>query len=92
MIACAVDGETDFAPVCGVEKSTGERGTTLTISGPSGTFRRLLVTDDGRGVIAADGAEAAVVAVLDKGLIEVALGGDRYRLQATIKPFASKAQ
>lgn len=81
-IACAVGGEPDFSPVCTARKTDGDRGTTLTVSGPGGSFRRLLLTDDGRGVIAADGAEAATVATLGNGLIEIALGGDRYRLPA----------
>jgi len=45
----------------------------------------LLVTQDGRGVIAADGAEAAKVTITGADGIEVALGGNRYRLPATVK-------
>ena len=49
-----------------------------------GRFHRLLVTRDGRGVVAADGAERAVVAIAGDG-IEVVIGGDRYRLPATVR-------
>lgn len=50
-----------------------------------GGFRRLLVTHDGRGVVAADGAEAAVVATVADNMIEVTLGNDRIRLPATVR-------
>ncbi len=83
-IECAVGGEA-FAPVCLVDRAQSPDGLTLTLRGPSGSFRRLLVTTDGRGVIAADGAEAAAVTPLGPDRIEVAIGGDRYRLPATVK-------
>jgi hypothetical protein len=44
-----------------------------------------VVTRDGPGVAAADGAEAASVAVLAKNLIEVSIGSDRYRLPAQVR-------
>lgn len=84
-IDCAIAGETEFKPVCGVERSAGPDGLILTLRSPSGSFRRLLVTRDGRGVVAADGAEAAKVTVLSPNRIEVVLGGDRYRLPAHLK-------
>jgi len=84
-IDCAVDGAA-FARVCTVERMRGEAGLLLTVHAPSGAFRRLLVTRDGRGVAAADGAEPAKVSVLGPGRIEVAIGGDRYRLPATVAP------
>ena len=54
----------------------------LVLRHPDGGFRRLLVTKD--GIVAADGAETAKVTPIDKGMIEVALGANRYRLPATI--------
>jgi hypothetical protein len=84
-VECALAGATAFERVCSVERMSGPEGLVLTIRAPSGSFRRFLVTKDGRGVVAADGAEAARVTVLDPGRIEVALGGDRYRLPATVK-------
>lgn len=83
-IECAVAGNA-FASVCAVERATGPDGLTLTLRSPSGGFRRLLVTSDGRGVVAADGAEPATVTPLGPDRIEVAIGGDRYRLPATVK-------
>lgn len=85
-IACAIAGAETFEPVCTVERATGEAGLILTVRAPNGSFRRLLVTGDGRGVVAADGAEEAVVTPLDGSSIEVAVGPDRYRLPATVKP------
>ncbi len=83
-IACA-QGEAAFASICTVEQAQGEDGLVLTIRHPDGAFRRLLVTQDGRGVIAADGAEVAKVTITGTNGIEVALGGNRYRLPATVK-------
>ena len=84
LVECAVDGAADFARVCTVERSAG-REILFTIRAPSGSFRRLAATSDGRGVRAADGAEEAEVRIVGDGLIEVAIGGDRYRLPATIR-------
>ena len=84
-VECAVDGAA-FARACTVDRVTGDEGLVLTVHAPSGSFRRLLVTKDGRGVVAADGAEPAKVSVLGPGRIEVAIGGDRYRLPATVTP------
>jgi len=36
-------------------------------------------------VMAADGAESATVTVVGKGLIEVSIGSDRYRLPARVR-------
>ena len=83
-IACA-RGDAAFASTCTIEQAQGRDGLILTIRHPDGAFRRLLVTQDGRGVIAADGAEVAKVTITGADGIEVALGGDRYRLPATIK-------
>jgi hypothetical protein len=84
-VDCATEGAADFAPVCTVERTSSADGLVLTIRSPSGSFRRLLVTSDGRGVVAADGADPANVALIDGGRIEVAIAGDRYRLPATVK-------
>ncbi len=84
-VECAAAGEAGFAPNCTVERSVGAEGLTLTLRSPSGGFRRLLVTKDGRGVAAADGADEAVVMPLGPGRIEVSIAGERYRLPATVK-------
>ncbi|PTW49427.1 hypothetical protein C8J25_101937 [Sphingomonas faeni] len=83
-IPCA-QGDTAFASTCTIEQAQGKNGLVLTIRHPDGAFRRLLVTQDGRGVIAADGAEVAKVTITGTDGIEVALGGNRYRLPATVK-------
>ena len=84
-IVCAHQGSSDFARVCTVDRAEGSGGLVLTVRHPDGAFHRLLITRDGRGVVAADGAEKAVVTVLGSNSIEVALGGDRYRLPATVR-------
>lgn len=81
-IDCAVDGAQSFARVCAVEHGTSG---ILVVRAPSGAFRRLVITSDGRGVTEADGAEPAEVRVLGPGAIEVTIAGDRYRLPATVK-------
>jgi hypothetical protein len=84
-IDCAPAGAVEFQRVCTVDRVQGEEGTILTVRHPDGGFRRLLVMSDGRGVIAADGAEKAVVSIISDDRVEVALAGHRYRLPATIK-------
>jgi hypothetical protein len=84
-IACAVDGAASITSNCTMERLSGPEGTTLTVRHPSGAFRRLLVTKDGRGVVAADGADPAMVSVMGENRIEVSIGGDRYQLPATVK-------
>ena len=83
-ILCAQGGAT-LKRDCTLEQTQGQGGLLLTVRHPDGAFHRLQVTTDGRGVIAADGAEVAKVTVIGTDGIEVALGGDRYRLPATIR-------
>ena len=90
-ILCAQRGSKDFARTCTIDRADSGDGLILTVRHPDGAFHRLLVTKDGRGVVAADGAERAVVTVIGTGEIEVALGGDRYRLPATVKGKPAKA-
>ncbi|WP_371414137.1 hypothetical protein [Sphingosinicella sp. CPCC 101087] len=83
-IECRIGNARQFERFCTAERDSGEDGPTLTLHKPDGGFRRLLITEDGRGVVAADGAEPAQVTIIDGGRIEVAIGGDRFRLPATI--------
>jgi hypothetical protein len=83
-IECALGGSDLFAADCAIERSAEDVGT-LTIRHPDGGFRRLVVTGDGRGVMAADGSAAANVQVIADERIEVAIERDRYRLPATVK-------
>ena len=89
-IECAAVGAAAFVRDCKVERTDTPDGLTLTVRRPDGGFHRFLVVSDGRGVIAADGAEAAKVAVIGDGRIEVTIGGNRYRLPATVKARAGK--
>ena len=83
-IECAVDGAAEFKRICTVERTAGPE-ILITLRSPSGSFRRLVATRDGRGVAAADGAEPGTVTIVGKDLIEVSIGSDRYRLPARIR-------
>lgn len=83
-IACAPAPEVPLVRACAIERARSADGETLTVRNPDGGFHRLLIVSGGRGVIAADGAERARVAVVGAGEIEVAIGTDRYRLPATV--------
>ena len=83
-IQCALAGSNQFTNDCAIERDPNDRNR-LTLRHPDGGFRKLLITDDGRGVVAADGAAPAAVQVIADRRIEVAIEGDRYRLPATIK-------
>jgi hypothetical protein len=84
-VACAPQGTADFKRTCTLDRIEDADGLTLVVHNPDGGFHRLRVTEDGRGVVAADGAEKAKVTIVGAGQIEVAIGSDRYRLPATIK-------
>jgi hypothetical protein len=84
-VECAAAGAATFSRVCTIERGDSPSGRVITLRAPDGGFRRLLVTRDGRGVVAADGAVPARVTILAPGLIEVAVGPDRYRLPAAIR-------
>ena len=85
-VLCALDGAAEFQRSCVVDRDESEAGLVLTVRHPDGAFHRLLVTKDGRGVVAADGAEPAKVSIVGGNSIEVAIADDRYRLPATIGP------
>lgn len=90
LINCAVGAAATLSRVCSIERQESDRGLLLTVRHPDGGFRRLLVTEDGRGVAAADGAQPAQVTLVGSNEIEVALGDDVYRLPATVKGAAAK--
>ena len=91
-IECITPGAQAFAYVCAIDRTQTQDGLYLTLRHPDGGFHRLLVTKDGRGVIAADGAEQAQVAPLADNLIEVSIGGAHYRLPATVRQPGGKAK
>lgn len=84
LILCAQAGAA-LTRACTVEQMQGPDGLILTVRRPDGGFHRLLATRDGRGVVAADGAEQAQVSIAGADGIDVVLGDDRYRLPATVK-------
>jgi hypothetical protein len=86
-IQCALGTSAKMAEECSVERTASSEGELILIlHHPDGGFRLLAVTKDGRGVIAADGADVASVTPLDNHEIEVVVGDDRYHLPATVKP------
>lgn len=90
-IVCAPAGNAAFSRQCTLDRVQSAEGLILTVHKPDGGFHRLLVVKDGRGVVAADGAEAAKVTIVADHQIEVAIGGDRFRLPATMKGKGAKA-
>jgi hypothetical protein len=84
-IFCALGGASGFRLDCTMDRMTSTDGTVLVLGRDDAGFRRFRITNDGRGVVAADGAEQARVTVIDNGMIEVAVAQDRYRLPATIR-------
>lgn len=85
-IACLLAGQSGFQTACTVERMPSPDGAVLVTRAPDGGFRRLLVVKDGRGVIAADGAEPVRIRPSGKDGIDVAVGGIVYRLPARIVP------
>jgi hypothetical protein len=85
-IDCRIGADSQFTRYCRIERTRGEDGTLLTVYKADGGFRRLKTTRDGRGVIAADGAETADVKIVGEDLIEVGIGGDSFRLPARVGP------
>ena len=82
-IECMTGSAAAFERTCSVEIAEAPHGLIFTLRKADGGFRRLLQTND--GFVAADGAEAAHVSPLQSGRIEVAIGGDRFRLPATVQ-------
>ncbi|UKK85022.1 hypothetical protein L7H23_02630 [Sphingopyxis sp. BSN-002] len=81
-IECALEGAKLFDRTCTVEEMNGADGTVLIVGKADVGYRRLQITTDGRGVVSADGALPAKVTIVGDGVIEVAVGKDRYRLPA----------
>lgn len=77
---CITGDAEQWARDCLIERN----GHILTIRHPDGGFRRFRLLADGRGLEAADGAERASVQISGRRQIEVATGGERYRLPAQI--------
>ena len=82
-IACA-QGQAEYAQDCWYERSDEDGKRLLVIHHPDGSFRRFEIVDDGRGLVAADGADAAQVTVAGE-VIEVSLADYRYLVPATVQ-------
>ncbi len=78
-VACAVNGAASFTDSCRVLSVGRGDGWLMTVRHPDGGFRRFAIDASG-GVSAADGSEAVVGKPLPDGRLEIAVGGDRYRL------------
>lgn len=81
-IECALGEGANFAADCLVERSASGDTRVVTVRHPDGGYRRFEQVDDGRGLVAADGADEAVVNLSD-GVLEIAVAQDRYRFPAT---------
>ncbi|WP_324075847.1 MAG: hypothetical protein RSE14_03460 [Erythrobacter sp.] len=76
-IECAIGAGADFSAVCTLERVSGTQ--TIILHHPDGGFRRLSF-DPASGTIAAiDGADP-VVPEAGEGVMQFAVGADRYRL------------
>jgi hypothetical protein len=79
-VDCAIGAGATWTRDCRIEQA----GNILTIRHIDGGFRRFRIVMDGRGVVAADGAEGAIVTIDGDRRIAVRAGQDQYRLPATI--------
>ena len=79
-ISCAIGPGVGWTEDCLVEQDRD----LLTVRHVDGGFRRFQIVHDGRGVVPADGAEQAAIVVVGKGMIELSVGKDRYRLPARL--------
>jgi len=84
MIQCAIDGASEFASACAVEKADVDGGRVLIVRHPDGAFRRFQVLTDGRGLEPADGADEARLTV-EGEILAVSVDNDRYRFPVTLK-------
>lgn len=76
-IECRPAGASAFARACTVDEADSPRGRVFTVRKADGGFRRLLWRND--DFVAADGAQPAHVTRLADGIVEVEIGGDRFR-------------
>lgn len=81
-VDCAMGGAATFDRTCSLDRMTSADGTVLVVGRADAGYRRLLLTTDGRGLVAADGVDPARISIVGDGLIEVAVAGDRFRLPA----------
>lgn len=79
-IDCALGAGSQFGRDCLVERVAGEQGPEFVVRHPDGKFRRLRIADNRAGMVAIDGADEAVNELVgEPAMLQVAIGGDRYR-------------
>ena len=90
-VACALAGAKTFGRTCTRDISRDDVGEVWIVRHPDGGFRRFVEQADG-SLAPADGADAAR-AMRVGGMIELAIGGDRYRIpsQSPANPVSSHA-
>lgn len=76
-IWCAANGATKLAQDCTLERGEEEGRAAFVIRHGDGKFRRLVASEDGKNLLAADGVEQSQSA-LKQDRWEVILGDDRY--------------
>ena len=74
-IPCALGGAAGFTANCTIERDGGK----LIVRHPDGGFRRFVSIEQGRGIAAADGADAVMAKRVGSDL-EVRVAKDRYLL------------
>ncbi|AUX70050.1 hypothetical protein CHX26_11635 [Porphyrobacter sp. HT-58-2] len=83
-IVCAIGAGADFSPVCTLEQASGGQ---YVLHHPDGGFRRLTLDPASGELAARDGADPFVVERVADGLLQIALGADRYRIpQSMLQP------
>jgi hypothetical protein len=80
-VFCAIAGADAFRLDCTMDRVASVAGTELVLGRADAGYRRFRLVN-GVGLVTADGAEPAVVTIIDNGMIEVAVANDRYRLPA----------
>lgn len=83
-IECRTGEAAPFARTCSFESVESDEGRLLIVRKPDGGFRRLRLGNDGRGIVAADGAEQVTMANVPDGRIEISIGGDHFRMPWTV--------
>ena len=84
-VACAHGAGGDWVTTCRIERTVEQDRDLVIVRRTDGAFRRFVVIDGGRSVVAADGAARVSQRRLGS-LLEVSLGDDRYRLPLAADP------
>ena len=77
-VDCAIGAGADFSPVCTLETVAG--GEQIILHHPDGGFRRLTRDPATAALAPLDGAEPLVAEPSGEGVMQFAVGEDRYRI------------